>query len=465
MKKTVFLFLTLSLNAHGQPPKTLTSSEKVYGLSKFWQEVNYNFVFLDKIGKERWDSAYRAFIPIVMETGDDFQYFRELQRFCALLKDGHTNVYLPRKKEYERMTTMFGDYRLFLQNIDGKAIVVRTNASKKNEIPVGSEIIEVNGIPTRNYIDQFVSPYISSSTDYVLQDWSVGGLLSGFAGESYSVKIRRPKGDVFTLQLTHAQTTEKEVFPPFDQNNDLLEFRWVDKNIAYVSLNSFDDPKIDSLFITKLPELNKAKALIIDLRKNGGGSTNIGFEIFKYLTTDRVVSGSKSVTRNHLPTYKAWGSGFTAKDTVAGKPEWGMTKEEVTKCYLAANDRYCYTFEFSPDTIRSVGKPVVVPTALLIGHNTASAAEDFLIYADQQKHMKKIGQNTFGSTGQPYRFELVGGATARVCTKKDTYADGREFVGYGIKPDIEVKQTVADYLSNSDPVMKKAVDYLKTQIK
>jgi C-terminal processing protease CtpA/Prc len=106
-----------------------------------------------------------------------------------------------------------------------------------------------------------------------------------------------------------------------------------------------------------------------------------------------------------------------------------------------------------------------VPTALLIGHNTASAAEDFLIFADNQKHMIKIGEKTFGSTGQPYSFDLVGGATARICTKKDTYPDGREFIGYGIKPDIEVKQTVEDYLLKKDPVLAKAQEYLKTKIK
>lgn len=75
--------------------------------------------------------------------------------------------------------------------------------------------------------------------------------------------------------------------------------------------------------------------------------------------------------------------------------------------------------------------------------------------------MKKIGQNSFGSTGQPFLFDLVGGASARVCTKKDTYPDGREFVGYGIKPDIEVVPTLKDYLENKDPALAKALDYLK----
>lgn len=74
--------------------------------------------------------------------------------------------------------------------------------------------------------------------------------------------------------------------------------------------------------------------------------------------------------------------------------------------------------------------------------------------------MIKIGENSHGSTGQPLMFDLPGGGAARVCTKKDTYPDGREFVGYGIKPDIEVKSTVNDFINNNDPIIKKAIEYL-----
>lgn len=464
-KRLALILLVSSVSLFGQLPNTLTPADKIYGLSKFWQEVNYNFIYLDKTGTKKWDSLYRQFIPLVLKTENDYQYFRELQRFCAFLKDGHTNIYMPQKKEFEKMTTMFGDYRLFLENINNKVIVVRTNLSKKNEIPVGSEIIEVNGLSTEKYIKQYVAPYIASSTDYVLRDWSSGRLLSGFDGETYTLKIKKTSGEVATLKLTHAQTQEKEVFPEFDKDRELLDFKWLPNNVAYIALNSFEDSKIDSLFIHKLPELYKAKGLVIDLRYNGGGNTSIGTEILQYLTNDKLFYGSRSVTRNHLPTFKAWGSGLTAKDTLKGKPEWGFSRQDIAKAYLAANDKYYYAFEYLPDTIHLTAQRVVVPTTLLIGHNTASAAEDFLIYADNQKHMVKIGEHTFGSTGQPYSFDLVGGATARVCTKKDTYPDGREFVGYGIKPTIEVKPTVDDYLEKKDPVLAKAQEYLKTKIK
>lgn len=44
-------------------------------------------------------------------------------------------------------------------------------------------------------------------------------------------------------------------------------------------------PKIVTLFIEILPELYKAIKLIIDLRNNGGDSTNIGRDILQFLTT------------------------------------------------------------------------------------------------------------------------------------------------------------------------------------
>ncbi len=451
----LFLFSLLCFSLKAQVPNTLSAADKVFGLSKFWQEVNYNFIFLDKVDRKMWDSTYKKLITVVQHTKNDYAYYRELQKFCALLKDGHTNVYFPRG--IEQMNTMFGDYRLFIENIDDRAIIVRTNLSKKNEVPVGSEIIEVNGMPTQKYIADSVAPYISSSTDYVLKDWSISGLLRGLEGETYQIKIKKPGGQVAALTLTHRATAEKEVYPAFEPARELLDFNWQTNQIAYMALNSFGDKKIDSLFLGKLPELYKAKGLIIDLRYNGGGNTEVGTAILKYLTNDSILYGSKNRSRLHIPTYKAWGKFMELADTTGN--EWAK------KAWLSYHDSYYYNFEYSADTFKLDAKRLVVPTVILTGHNTASAAEDFLIYADNQKHMIKMGAHTFGSTGQPFMFGLPGGGSARICTKQDTYPDGREFVGYGIKPDIEVKPTLNDYIQKTDPVMTKAIDYLKQQLK
>ncbi|PZR27929.1 MAG: peptidase S41 [Citrobacter freundii] len=460
MKKIIISISLLILwsVSFGQLPNTLSAADKIYGLSKFWQEVNYNFIYLNKVDRKAWDSTYKAMITSVTKTANDYEYYRELQKFCAMLKDGHTNIYMPQVIQEKSMTTMFGDYRFFIQNIDNKAIIVRTNASKKDEVPAGSEVIEVNGKPTDQYIAVNVAPYIASSTDYVLKDWSYSGLLQGLEGDRFLIKIKKPKGEIISLDLVHKRTTEEAVYPAFEAEKELMDFKWYDNNrIAYVSLNSFGDPKIDTLFWKKLPELYTAKAMIIDLRFNGGGSTTVGTEILKYLTADTVLYGSKNRSRLHIPSFKAWGKFAEPKDTAYDA--WAK------KSLLNYLDLSYYDFDYSPKQNRLKEKRIVIPTVILLGHNTASAAEDFLIYADNQKHMIKMGENSFGSTGQPFMFDMPGGGSARICTKQDTYPDGREFVGYGIKPDIEVKRTLRDYLDKKDPVMDRALKYLEEKLK
>lgn len=218
----------------------------------------------------------------------------------------------------------------------------------------------------------------------------------------------------------------------------MFEFKWLEDEVAYIALNSFSDWEVAKEFRKRIPQLKKAKSLIIDLRKNGGGNSGIGEVILHYLSNDIVFYGSKSQSRQHIPTLKAWN-----------------------------RETYFYDFPYSPDTLGSgdqnllKNKRVVIPTAILIGHGTASAAEDFLVLADNQNHMTKIGVETFGSTGQPLAFQLPGGGLGRICTKKDTYPDGREFVGIGIQPDIRVELSLADFMDGKDPVLEKAKEFLK----
>ncbi|GAB3198283.1 C-terminal processing protease CtpA/Prc [Pontibacter aydingkolensis] len=456
MKKLLPLLLILiALASKAQVPNTLSSADKVYGLSKFWQEVNYNFVYLDKVDRTKWENDYREAITNVQNTKNDYEYYRELQKLCATLNDGHTNIYFPKSIDSLVYKNMFGKYRIFLSNIDNKAIVTRTNLSIKSEVPVGSEIIEVNGKPTAEHLQQNVLPYISSSTDYVLMDWAIENMLRGLKGETFNIKYKTPKGKVQSLALTVAKTTEQELYPTLEKR-DLLELKWYPNQTAYLALNAFHDPKINEMFLQKLPELRKAKAMIVDLRYNGGGSTSIGRQILDYLSPDTLLYGSKNSTRQHLASFKAWGVFTEPKDTVSN--------EFATRSLNAFQDKLMYEFDYNPAQNKvQQSEKVIVPTAILIGHKTASAAEDFLIYADNQKHMTKIGENTNGSTGQPFMFDLPGGGGARICTKKDTYPDGREFVGYGVKPDIELKMTLQDYIQKKDPVLEHALKHLKGQ--
>lgn len=460
----IILFLSTHNLLLAQAPNTLSRAERLYGVSRFWQEVNYNFVFLDKVNRHQWDSLYKETLLRCQETASDYEYYLLLQKLCASLKDGHTNVYFPNEVAKNIFTTNFGPYRLFLSYFDGHYLVNRVNESKKDEIPIGSEILEVNGMPAAEYARRFVKPYLSSSTVYVLENMAGYELLKGYEGSKFKILIKTPAGEKKTLNLEHKTTEEKEVYPPFE-NKALLDHKIMDNGIHYLALNSFEDEKIDSLFHDVLPQLYKAKGLIIDLRYNGGGNTNIGFNILQYFTNARSLAGSKSLTREHQPAFKAWGTFISPADTMNLKRPLDASGEELLKCYFMAHDQYYYTFPYEETKIKSKGKRIVVPTAVLMGNNTASAAEDFLIYANALPHFTFMGDKSFGSTGQPYPFDLPGGGRARICTKKDVYPNGKEFVGYGVSPDIMVKPTLEEYLQNKDVVLQKALDFLHEKLK
>lgn len=449
-------FLIASINACGQIPNTLTKPEKVFGLSKFWQEVNYNFVYLNKMDRNKWDSAYLTMIEQVQQTQNDYEYYRHLKRFCALLKDGHTNIEYPNVVQSELMRTMFGEFRLYIENIQGKAIVTHINPSKKEIIPPGSEIVEVNGLATRVFMNKMVTPYVSASTTHVLEDIAMKELLQGLAGDRFNIKIKKPNGELVEVSLVHSRSAEIELYPALPKDEGLIELKWLESRIAYVALNSFQDPIIDSLFESYLPALYRAQALIIDLRKNGGGNGQYGLDILKYLIPEKEVIGAKSQTRQNISAYKAWGELVQPSDTLGNA--------EYRKAYLNFTDGYYFEFPNSPRPTITTQKKIVVPTVLLIGHRTASAAEDFLIYANGQKHFTTVGAPTFGSTGQPFYFTLPGGGQARVCTKRDTYPDGKEFVGIGIIPEVHIVRTVADFINERDPELEKAIVLLNHKI-
>lgn len=97
---------------------------------------------------------------------------------------------------------------------------------------------------------------------------------------------------------------------------------------------------------------------------------------------------------------------------------------------------------------------------VLIGPDTFSAAEDFLVPLKSMKRATLIGSPTAGLTGQPLGVGLYG-TSIRICTKWDRFRDGTEFVGVGIQPDIVVAPSRSDIAAGKDPVLERAVAFLQ----
>ena len=443
----------------GQDRK-LTAVERVYGLTQFWTEAKYNFAFFDKIPNVDWDKTLLEYISIMEKDQSNNDYYKNMQKLCAILKDGHTNIYPP--------STFYTDSdapMLEIRNIGGKAAIVNEGVSYKDIIPVGSVIVKVNNIATETYLRSEIFPFLSSSTEHILYDMGIRNLLSGEEGSSVTVTIKQPDGKEKDIKLLRNRSSNSDewLVNYNGGSRNLVDYKRLGGDIAYTNIRTFGTDEVNKEFDKLIDSLKSAKGLIIDLRYNGGGSSDIGYNIIKHLT-DKPFVTSKWKTREHKAAYKAWGSYFGS-----------MSKEKIDKLDPSEKEQALESmntlngnswFEGKPDTITPPkGDKINIPVVVLIGHNTASAAEDFLIAMDNLKRAKYVGDKTYGSTGQPMVMKLPGGGSARICTKRDTYPDGREFVGYGVKPDVFIEQTVEDYIAQKDVVLEKGIEVLKESMK
>ena len=107
-----------------------------------------------------------------------------------------------------------------------------------------------------------------------------------------------------------------------------------------------------------------------------------------------------------------------------------------------------------PD-VSEYNKPIV----LLVNSGTFSSAEDFAVLFRNTKRGKIVGTATGGSTGNPIVIDLGWGYYGMICTRKEKMADGTEFIGIGIEPDIIEEETEEVFFGN-DNVLQAALRVL-----
>lgn len=463
MKKFLLAFVLSTFNfyAFAQDLNRISNIDKLYGLTNYWQEVNYNFVYFNKVDKEEWNKHYKKMLGNVNEL-NDFEYYLELQKLSALLNDGHTQVYLPEYLQNQLVQSEFGDFKFYTDLVEGKVIVVRVSTTNTDVLPIGTEILKVNGQQIQHYMNEKVKPYLSVSSHHVKDKRAAQLVFRNIKGSAYQIEVKTPKGKIEKLDLVLAPTANKDLYPKYPAV-ETLSSKWLKNGIYYVKILSFEKSSIYDDFLKVLPDLNKAKSIIIDIRYNGGGSSAVSRKIAQHFIKDSLFYGAKNQSRLIIPTDRALGTFLTAQDTLEGKKEWGLNREETLMYYKSAQGYLYHTYPSLPIKIAKDVKKMIVPTVILTGSNTASAAEDFLIYTNNQPHIKRIGEFTNGSTGQPLTVNLPNGGEAWICTKKVTFPDDTEFVGKGIKPDVQAEYTLRDLLKNEDSVLDFAIKRLQSE--
>ena len=408
-------------NSKPFPPRKLPEAERLAGFARLWSEVKYNFVFFDRAPEVDWDKVLVEYLPKVQQAETEEEYFCVLARCLALLHDGHTHL------QYGRPLPDYGAYGLPIEvrPLAGKrAVIVRTtpvadirSPKRKEEfvkanLKPGEEVTHINGRSVEEILEQDIYPYISASAPQSRDVRAYRWLLSGDYDSKAVLRIEGLDGTEREVTLTRGLYPQRTVGKEF-------ECRELGNGILYVNLPSFNTNQVVKDFENIFPQMQKAKGLILDIRHNGGGNSGNGNTIISMLI-DKPIKDLRWKTRQYMPAFRAWGK----------EEQWH--EEEGDPITPSRKD------------------PFLGPVVVLIGPETFSAAEDFVVLLHASKRATVVGERSGGSTGNPLRIDLPGGVEARVCTIHNTYPDGREFVGVGVIPDVEIHPTAVDIATDRE---------------
>lgn len=390
-------------------------------LARLWAGVKSNFVFYSRM-KADWDSLYVATLPQMLAAKDREECRRVMQRMIAHCNDGHTFVQGNISKPATPLLLKMLEDRAYVDDVQSQVLV-------DMGIRRGMELTHINGIPVKKYGEKNVMPYAAASTN----QWR-----NRITFESYDL-LRCAVGEGLRLDFVHDGRKKSVKYvggsAPFDllKQKPVISFTEIKKGIGLLTIRDFWRSNIREEFDKAFESISKTKALIVDIRGNGGGNSGNSEYILRHLTDKQIVSSSWK-SPMYIPAFASWGRELEEYSSKGNVINPIVGKEAYTR-----------------------------PIVLLVDAGTFSAAEDFAVMFMGIRRGEVVGTPTGGSTGNGVRVTLFedDGSFANICSKHDTAPDGTEFVGYGIRPTIVVAETYKSHFKDKyDAAMTKALEIL-----
>ena len=245
-----------------------------------------------------------------------------------------------------------------------------------------------------------------------------------YTGEQMTEAANKIKGEVgTTVKLGIIRGTENLELEIKRENIKInhVEGKTIDNNIGYLKLSTFDEGCADE-FKQKYDELNankNIKALVVDLRNNGGGLVEEALNIADY---------------------------FTDKDSKLLITVDKKEKEEIRK---AKQSKY-----------------INVPVVVLINENTASASEILAGALRDNGIAKIVGTKSYGKGVIQEVLTLQDGTGIKITTNEYFTPNKTKINKVGIEPDetVNLPETVKNVLTveeKDDTQLQKAEEILK----
>jgi carboxyl-terminal processing protease len=405
------------------PPRTtetyedLDPARRAYIAARLYAAIEKYFAHWDDAAELDFNAAFEEYLAEAMAAPDRRGFSFASLALMVRLNNSHTGF--SDRTLYADAGTAHG---FGVRHLGDEWVVI---SSERPGLRPGDVIVAVDGTPIDDFYAK-VARYIPASTERYRER-----RLFYFWGRY-----------LFPLQYTVTLADGRTV--AIDRRGEAVnpvslwqtEGRWLEPGrIAYIRVPSWNDPRFQEKALELLEEYEGADGLVIDVRRNNGGSTPVDFT-------------SALMER---PWY--WWAESTPMDFALFS-------------YYAERGRSGYgDFERPhmgwPATAQEPDSAFLGQIVILVDEGCHSACEDFTMPFKDNGRATIVGRATAGSSGQPYTTSFGDGMGVAVGAKREYFPDGSRFEGVGIEPDVPVEPTVEDLKAGRDVELEAALELMR----
>ena len=389
-------------------PASLSRQERIEIFEDVWNTINEQY-YDSSFHGVNWQEVHNRYRPRVEAAASDIELYSLFEVMLAELRDAHT-VFSHPHSSADNTFQPAGNVGITLGEAEDRTVVTtvepESDAARAGVKP-GMILRTVNGRPVEELFAEIRSQFAGSSTERAMKGVMHGALLyGGFLGASRTFGIEGFDGKVFDAPIIHFGTRPSE--------SPTLTARRLPSGNGYIKFDGWQPP-VDEQFRTELAKLMDTRGLIIDLRGNGGGQTEVLLKISSLFFPKGVSFG-----------------GF--------KKRGGTVEEIITR---------------KPD---QTYKGAVV---ILVDEGSASASEVFTVSMQESARARIIGRQTCGCVLNQWSKKEKGGGTLRWSARVYSSPKGRVLEGTGVIPEEMVAPIISDLQQGRDAALEAAENALK----
>jgi C-terminal processing protease CtpA/Prc len=391
--------------------------------------------------------------------------WRDLARLAARNADGHTSVYLDGLDAEAALARGDRLWSLAVRRSADTVVVARVVGPDTAVLRPGDRIVAIAGRPVESLVQELglaVSAELDSYRDHRVMSELGRRLWAEGIRPPAEVEVIGLDGAARTVALRGAAQAELAAANagPQSEAASLTVRRTADSLLVLDFPRMSGDraaftARLDSAF--EAPNVSGVRAVVVDLRRNGGGDSDWGVQLLSYLTSTPLDEGVRKewkASRRYRAQIKA---GVTPLLSTWLPFSW---IDAPFGGFFSGPDGTTAIFPFTPKRPPANARRVERPVCLLIGPRTFSSAMMLANTARRSKVATLIGE----PTGEPPNShgEILGyhlrrsGLSGQVSSAYFMLDEDPEGDRRGVPPHLLVVPTRESIASGQDPVMERA---------